>query len=145
MAESKPKSEKDAIVDAQHSFYRALEALDLSAMSAHWLHEDWVQCLHPGGLMLRGWEAIKNSWEDIFRSTLQLRIEPGDPWVVQRGNVAWVSCQEKVSSAIDGEFLSAVLHSTNIFGRVRGRWMLMHRHTSLLPGPPMTEASQSVQ
>lgn len=145
MPESKTNTEEEALAEAQQGFYQALESLDMHAMSARWMHEDWVQCLHPGGTMLRGWEAVRSSWESIFRSTLQLRVEVSPPAVVLRGDVAWVSCQEKVSSAIGDQFMTALLQSTNIFGCVRGRWMLVHRHTSVLPGPPMAEASQSVQ
>ncbi|HMX30241.1 MAG TPA: nuclear transport factor 2 family protein, partial [Blastocatellia bacterium] len=39
---------RDAVEQANQSFYLALENADLEAMAAVWLHEDWVKCVHPG-------------------------------------------------------------------------------------------------
>ena len=50
-----------AIEEANASFYRAFEALDLRAMEDVWSHGEHVQCVHPGWPLLTGWESVRAS------------------------------------------------------------------------------------
>jgi hypothetical protein len=42
------------VQQANASFYRAFEALDLQAMEQLWAHGEDVRCVHPGWPMLSG-------------------------------------------------------------------------------------------
>ncbi|HEY9847631.1 MAG TPA: nuclear transport factor 2 family protein, partial [Candidatus Caenarcaniphilales bacterium] len=55
------------VLAANQAFYRAFEKKDITAMSAVWSHGTGSLCIHPGGAALHGWEAIRASWEKIFR------------------------------------------------------------------------------
>jgi ketosteroid isomerase-like protein len=102
-------------------------------MEAVWLQEDWVRCLHPGWELLLGWEEVQRSWAAIFHSTGHMLISISRPLVQIVGDTAWVSCLEDVTTAQTDGISSAVIETTNIFVRHRGRWLLVHRHTTPLP------------
>jgi ketosteroid isomerase-like protein len=55
------------------------------------------------------------------------------PLVQIVGDTAWVSCLEDVTTAQTDGISSALIETTNIFVRQRGRWLLVHRHTTPLP------------
>ena len=54
--------------DAQRGFYSAFERSDFVAMTAVWLHEASVVCVHPAGTALCGWPEIERSWSAILRA-----------------------------------------------------------------------------
>jgi ketosteroid isomerase-like protein len=125
--------EEEKVLAANLAFYEALRSLDIARMEAVWLQEDWVRCLHPGGELLLGWEEVQRSWAAIFHSTSQILISISRPLVQIMGDTAWVSCLEDVTTAQRDGISSALIETTNIFVRHRGRWVLVHRHTTPLP------------
>jgi ketosteroid isomerase-like protein len=142
---TKPIAEQMKILAANDAFYRAFESLDLRRMQVMWWHEEWVECLHPGWDLLVGWEAVEQSWEMIFRSTVRMRVVVSRPLVHVHGEVAWVSCLEHVTSAADGDFSTALVETTNIFVRRRGEWKMVHHHTTPVPDRFPTQVSTTVQ
>ncbi|MGH9355375.1 MAG: YybH family protein [Terriglobia bacterium] len=145
MRESDKQHDEQEVLAANEAFYRAVQTLDLKLMGGTWWHDEWVQCLHPGWPIVRGWEEVLQSWAEIFRSTGQLSISVSRSVVRVLGDAAWVSCLEQVTTALDGDFVSARVETTNIFARRQGRWKVVHHHTTPLPGSGLVEASQSVQ
>ena len=138
------RSDEDEVLNANRTFYAALHGLDLPLMEQVWLHEDWVRCLHPGWELLLGWEEVRGSWQEIFRSTEQMMVSISRPLVRVAGAAAWVSCLENVTTAYQNNFSSALVEATNIFVRRDGRWLLAHRHTTPMAATP-PDASSTVQ
>jgi ketosteroid isomerase-like protein len=128
------ETEEEKVLAANLAFYEAFRSLDIVRMEAVWLQEDWVRCLHPGWELLLGWEEVQRSWAAIFHSTSQILISISRPVVQIVGETAWVSCLEDVTTAQSDDISSALIETTNIFVRYRGRWLLVHRHTTPLPG-----------
>ena len=64
----------DEVVEANARFYRAFEALDVSAMDEAWAHGEHVKCVHPGWPLLTGWDAVRESWARIFENTEEMRF-----------------------------------------------------------------------
>ena len=128
-----PAIEEEKVLSANLAFYEALRSLDIARMEAVWLQEDWVRCLHPGWELLLGWEEVQRSWAAIFSSTGHMLISISRPLVQIVGDTAWVSCLEDVTTAHRDGITSALIETTNIFVRHRGRWLLVHRHTTPLP------------
>ena len=56
------------VVKVNEAFYAALESGDLALMEKVWLKDSRAKCVHPGWPMLLGWEAIRQSWKNIFDS-----------------------------------------------------------------------------
>jgi len=67
--------DEQEVLAANEAFYRAVETLDLKQMGAAWWHDDWVQCLHPGWPLVRGWERPRgfpasSKLQRLLRETL---------------------------------------------------------------------------
>jgi ketosteroid isomerase-like protein len=138
------RTDEEEVLASNLAFYTALRNLDLAQMEEVWLHADWVKCLHPGWELLMGWDEIRGSWENIFRSTEQMMVNVSRPLVHVAGDVAWVSCLESVTTASPSNFSSAVIEATNIFVRRGKAWRLVHHHTTPVSGD-VPGASGTVQ
>ncbi len=146
---------EQVVREANGRFYQAFVALDLEKMDRVWLHEDWVECVHPGWDLLLGWEEVRESWARIFASTQRIHVEISSVWVRVEGDVAWVACTEHVTSTFERGFDQALVQATNIFvrrpalppseeeetttapraARPRSCWHMVAHHASPLPSP----------
>jgi ketosteroid isomerase-like protein len=138
-------AEEEKVLEANKDFYHALQSLSLEDMEALWLQEDWVRCLHPGWDMLEGWEAVRESWQQIFESTKFLRVSIGVQSVRLEKGIAWVCCTEKLSSAAEGRFETSQVQATHIFKQQDDGWYLVHRHASHMPTPMNQSSTEIVQ
>jgi len=124
---------EDAIREANHRFYAAFESLNLPEMEALWAHDDTVQCVHPGWDLLLGWEEVRERWERIFANTQRVRIALSGEWMRVEGDVGWVACTARVTTAFAEGFDEAIVQATNIFVRRDGQWLLVVHHASPVP------------
>ena len=114
-------------------FYRCLETLDMACMEGLWLQEDWVRCIHPGWDVLVGWEAVRESWEQIFASTNWIRVTPTAVDIHILGRTAIVACSENITTTSDGDLGMAVAQATNVFLRTHQGWKMVIHHASPAP------------
>lgn len=128
-----PKDQE--VHDINARFYAAFEALDMSRMEAVWLHEEYIQCIHPGWSVLTGWHAVMESWRRIFENTEQMRFKLTDMRIEVRGTLAWVTLYENLLSSVQGEANSALVLTTNIFEETRDGWRMVHHHGSPVAVP----------
>lgn len=122
----------DRIRAANQSFYDAHEARDLRAMAAVWEHSDRAVCIHPGWPILRGWEAIRGSWADIFSGPGRNQFILTNDVVSMKGDTAWVTVDENLVDIAGAGTVAA----TNLFIRDHeGEWKLtVHHGSPLLSG-----------
>jgi ketosteroid isomerase-like protein len=139
------QTDEAEVLAANQAFYEALANLNIARMTALWWQEDWVSCLHPGWELLMGWDEVLESWQNIFRSTTQMRVVVTRPIVRVQGDVAWVSCVESVTSTYETGFETAMVEATNILVRRSGEWRMAHHHSTLLPDRVPTGTSRRVQ
>ena len=66
--------EQQAVAAANEAFYDALTNRDLPAMERLWFPADWVECLHPGGVALRGWTTVRESWALLFNAQSSVMV-----------------------------------------------------------------------
>jgi ketosteroid isomerase-like protein len=120
------------VLEANQRFYRALNALDLEAMEGLWSHGGFVRCVHPGWELIVGWEAVRASWEGIFRASAESphTVEAADAAVRAVSGLGWVSCIERIQ--MRGRPASLAV-ATNLFEREGERWLMILHHASLLP------------
>lgn len=114
------------VLAANAAFYAAFARRDAAAMDDLWARETKVACLHPGWEPLLGRDAVLTSWRRILLSggaPPSIRCE--QPQAYLAGEAAWVICAE----VVPGGSLAA----TNVFVRERGKWRLVHHHSSPLP------------
>lgn len=123
-------SAEQAVLDANNRFYQALSDQDLEAMEAVWLPTEWAQCIHPGWTILHGWKAIRESWAGIFRSPATLTVTIDDVHVRVAGDVAWVTCTERLSVLSTNQLDTSLAQATNVFVALGGHWRLVVHHGS---------------
>jgi ketosteroid isomerase-like protein len=132
------------VEEANARFYRAFEGLDLQEMEAVWARGEHVKCIHPGWGLLVGWEAVRASWEAIFKNTVEIRFSLGDVAVNLEGNLAWVTCTENILSQVGGNISVTSLLATNLFERRGDAWLMIHHHASHVfsaASPPETDTA----
>jgi len=118
------------VLAANQQFYRSFEKKDLDAMDAVWSQGVGCLCIHPGRPALKGWSAIRQSWEQIFKSTSYLEIDLDIVTVSVSGDLASVVLVEQVLQISSGRRLEAQSMATNLFERMAGTWYLIHHHGS---------------
>lgn len=117
----------DRIGAANQSFYDAHELGDISAMAAIWEHSDRVVCVHPGWPILRGWDAVLQSWAGIFRGSGTGQFILTNESISVKEDTAWVSVDENLVDASGAGTIAA----TNLFVRDhKGEWKLVAHHGS---------------
>jgi len=133
--------ERADLAEANARFYRVFETLDLDRMDEIWAHEDHVRCVHPGWCMLAGWEAVRRSWEAIFKNSHEMRFSIGDVHGHVDGGLGWVSCTENILSEARGTITVTSMLATNIFERSGDDWLMVHHHAShILTGDPSAQS-----
>lgn len=125
-------AEHTEVLAANEAFYRAFEKKDISALSGVWSQGTGSLCIHPGRNVLRGWKAISDSWEQIFKNTSYIEIETDIIATEVRDNVAYVVLVENLLQVSGGRRVQAQSMATNIFERMGSSWYLVHHHGSPL-------------
>jgi ketosteroid isomerase-like protein len=130
-----PEPPQRSLIRANDAFYEALEKHQLDMMDNLWLHEGWVRCVHPGRDALRGWPAVRSSFEDIFAASTArwLHVTPTQIDVMVFGEIGVVACVENITTEIDDQMGMTVAQATNIFRLTDGGWRMMHHHASAAP------------
>jgi ketosteroid isomerase-like protein len=139
-------AEQQAVAEANQAFYDALTRHDLTAMERLWFPADRVECVHPGMAAIRGWDAVRESWAALFSAAGSLLVAATDVRVRLVGDLAWVSCAERIATRSDGRMASFLAHATNVFVRHDGAWRLAVHHASGVPflAPPESDGAATV-
>jgi ketosteroid isomerase-like protein len=127
--------QSEDVLRINEKFYRALENGKLDLMEEVWLKDPRAKCVHPGWPMLWGWEAIRQSWKNIFDSGIPAKIQISNVSAEVSGDLAWVACIEHVSYLIRDRIQINLAQATNIFERQGSRWLMIHHHASPMPVP----------
>jgi ketosteroid isomerase-like protein len=136
-----PDEEAVEVEEANARFYRAFESLDIARMSQVWSHGDHVRCIHPGWCLLSGWDAVRQSWEAIFKGGGEMRFSITDVDVHVERDLAWIVCTENILSHAHGQISVTRLLATNLFERLGDDWRMTHHHASpTLVSEPSGEA-----
>jgi len=123
-------SDEQEVSNANESFYRAFESLDIKEMEKVWAKDSSIQCGHPGWRILRGWDAVMESWRRIFENTPAIRFMLTDVSIQLRGSFAWVTLYENLTSSLEGQNVSVAVLATNIFAKGADGWRIIHHHGS---------------
>lgn len=132
------------VVEANESFYVAMRIGDFDRMKEIWINDDSVKCVHPGWPMLHGWQAVSESWKNIFENGGALDVELQEIDYESSGDLAWVICIEKISYNIDGQIQHGYAQSTNIFKFDGDKWLMSLHHASPIPAPKSDVSSTEV-
>ena len=123
-------ADRAEVEEANARFYRVFESLDLRQMDEVWAHGEHVRCVHPCWGLLTGWDAVRESWEAIFKNSEEMRFSITDLNVYVERPIGWVTCTENILSEARGNISVTSLLATNIFERSAGEWRMIHHHAS---------------
>ncbi|MCI0454935.1 MAG: nuclear transport factor 2 family protein [Candidatus Dadabacteria bacterium] len=133
------------VLSVNERFYDALQSGRLDLMEEVWVKEQRAKCAHPGWPMLFGWEAIKQSWKNIFDSGGPTKIRISNVTGEISGDLAWVTCIEHISHVIRDQVQVSMAQATNIFERHGSLWLMIHHHASPMPTPRGRLADEKLQ
>ena len=124
-----------ALLQANDAFYRAFESYDIARMDKLWIQAPRATCIHPSWQLLRGWPAIRQSFIKIFTEPEKLRFTLSNVGVQVKGDLAWVTLVENLSSSDQARRIRAsTMLATNVFERGDdGVWRIVHHHASVMP------------
>lgn len=125
--------ERDAVLAANRSFYRAFNERDAAAMDMLWAPTGPVACLHPGQAPLNDRAEIMASWRAIMKHPDAPTVRCTEEWVVGRPGLALVVCREILP---EGQLMAS-----NAFVRMADGWHMASHHAGPVPPVP-TERPQ---
>jgi uncharacterized protein (TIGR02246 family) len=125
--------------DAETAFYDAFERADLAAMMAVWADGEDVVCVHPSGPRLVGFDAIRDSWMQIFASGMKLVVRVTESRQVNGQTVAVHSVVENITTP-GGDITAQAVAATNVYVLTDAGWRLAMHHAS--PGPEQAPAPE---
>lgn len=123
-------NDQDAVLTANAVFYRAIESLDRSLLDEIVAQDEPIRVVHPGWSLVSGRAAVMASWERIFDNAgvMQFTIMDSEAHVV--GDLAWVTCLERLTSVQSGRVIEGLVATTNLYRRENGDWRVAHHHGS---------------
>lgn len=122
--------DRQAVLAANDSFYRAFEKKSIEAMEKTWSQGTACLCIHPGRPSLKGWSAIRNSWIQIFKNTDYIEIDTELLATEVSGDLASIVLVENILQVSQNQRLKAQSMATNLFERLGERWYMIHHHGS---------------
>ncbi|NIQ07340.1 MAG: nuclear transport factor 2 family protein [Candidatus Korarchaeota archaeon] len=127
------QTDKEDVLEVNTRFYQALGTRDLELMGTVFVHDDRAGCMHPGWIMLKGWEAIRQSWENVFDPEDQLEIKLHNLSVEIEDDAAWVTCIQELTYIKRDPVVMNVSVSTNIFEKNEDGWQMVIHQASPMP------------
>jgi len=121
---------------AEHAFYQSFQQLDLQAMGALWTDGEEATCVHPGGPLIQGKEAVIQSWAEIFASADPPGIEYRLISRQASGVLAVHLVEERIRPSRSAAGPASRIISTNVYLRASNAWRMVVHHASLplMPG-----------
>ena len=126
-------SDYEEVLKVNDTFYKALGTRNLELMDQVWVKDSRAGCVHPGWIMISGWQAIRQSWENVFDPNDQVDIRLSSITVEIKGEVAWVTCIQQLIYINRDPIGINMSQSTNIFERHDSGWRMILHHASPIP------------
>ena len=126
-------SDYEEVMKVNETFYKALGTRNLELMDQVWVKDSRAGCVHPGWIMINGWQAIRQSWENVFDPNDQVDIRLSSITVEIKGEVAWVTCIQQLIYINRDPIGINMSQSTNIFERHDSGWLMILHHASPVP------------
>lgn len=119
--------------DAETAFYEAFERGNLEAMMAVWAESDDIVCVHPQGPRLVGFEAVRESWAQIFSGATQLRVRTIDAQRFDGQSLAVHQVVEVLSAPSQPQGPTQSVCASNVYELTDDGWRMVVHHASPMP------------
>jgi len=115
--------------DAESAFYDAFERADFAAMMVVWAEGEDVVCVHPSGPRLTGFDAVRESWMQIFAGGVKLSVRVTESRRVDGPSVSVRSVVESIT-APGTESSPQLVNVTNVYVLTDAGWRIAMHHAS---------------
>jgi ketosteroid isomerase-like protein len=119
-------------VDAENAFYDAFERANIALMMAVWAESDDIVCIHPQGPRLSGFEAVRESWVQIFAGGAQLRVRTSEARKFDGQSLAVHNVIELVAPPGENAPVTSIF-ATNVYELTEAGWRMVVHHASPAP------------
>ncbi len=139
-------SAKDEVREASKKFYSGLNRMangELNAFTDSWSHDESSTAMHPIGGREVGWNAVKNSFDQVGKAASDGKVELVDQLINVLGDVAYEIGKESARFKLAGQEVKAEIRVTNIYHKADGTWKVVHHHTDI--SPEMVELLKKLQ
>jgi uncharacterized protein (TIGR02246 family) len=130
--------------DAEAAFYDAFERADLAAMMVVWAEGEDVVCVHPSGPRLVGFEAVRESWMQIFAANVKLSVRVTESRRLDGPTVAVRSVVESIT-APGAPGSPQLVNATNVYVLTDAGWRIAMHHASPPEQAAPTEEDEAEQ
>ena len=117
-------------IEAEEVFYTSFLTLDADRMESIWSESPDLYCIHPGGELLQGRDAVLNSWQNIFTSADPPKLEYRLLYSRHEEKIAIHLVEENIRPS-GSSHRSAVVLATNVYVLEGEGWRLFSHHASL--------------
>jgi ketosteroid isomerase-like protein len=129
-------STEDEVRKASKQFYAALNLMangDAGTLSDIWSHSASVTAMHSIGGRQVGWNAVRESFEQVADLASDGKLDLKDQLIRVDGDVAYEVGVEYGRFKLAGQQVSIEHRVTNIYQREAGVWKMIHHHTDTSP------------
>lgn len=129
-------SSEGEIREASDKFYAALNRMgngDSTALGEVWAKGPEVSALHPIGGREIGWDAVRESFENVAQVASDGRIRLTDQLIRAAGDLGYEIGTESGEMKLGGHHVRFEHRVTNIYRREDGAWKMVHHHTDTSP------------
>jgi len=129
-------STEDEVRGASAKFYEALNRMttgDSSQLADIWSHSETVTTMHPIGGEQVGWDAVKESFDQVAGVASSGHVELAGQTIQSGGELAYELGVERGQFQLAGESIAVEQRVTNIYRRENGEWKIVHHHADLSP------------
>jgi ketosteroid isomerase-like protein len=124
--------------ECEAAFYGAFERGDIKAMMAVWAESDEISCVHPSGARITGFDAVRESWVQIFAGAPQLRVKTLDVRRFEGQGIEVRHVIEEISPR-GQPGTSGTAYATNVYELTEGGWRMVLHHASASAAPAAPE------
>ena len=139
-------STHDDVRKASDRFYDALTRMangDAGSMTDAWEHGPDATAMHPIGGREVGWDAVRNSFEQVAQLATDGKVELTDQRIRVLGDVVYEVGVEQGRFTFAGHDVQIEHRVTNIYQREGDTWKMIHHHTDV--SPAMLEVLAQIQ
>jgi len=137
---------EDDVRKASQKFYQALNQMiagKADSMNDIWSHSSTVTTLHPIGGREVGWDAVKNSFDQVAGLAGGGNVQIKDQQIRVVGDLAYEIGIEAGQATLAGQKVNLEHRVTNIYQKEGGQWKLVHHHGDVAPA--MVEIVERLQ
>ena len=123
-----------AIAALEQRFLKAFQAKDIASIMAMYVPDETLvvfDVIPPRQYV--GWQAYKKDWEEFLALfDGPITVELNDLHVTTAGTLGYGhSIQHVAGRTRDGKLLDLTVRVTDVYRKIKGKWLITHEHVSV--------------